>query len=142
MDSAWPTTGSRGLGDVSFDGECLLQSTLERDRFPCWHSPAPVLLKELVHKYLVAARSCLIPTFRPAYLSYGAFGQVAAHELTHAFDSAGRMYNQQGKLEEWWTNTTTEGFQRKQDCIVQQYSGMSHLQGLSLRTHALGSLHH
>ncbi|KAF9049323.1 zincin [Hymenopellis radicata] len=58
----------------------------------------------------------------PAYLSYGAFGQVAAHELTHAFDSAGRMYNQQGKLEEWWTNTTTEGFQRKQDCIVKQYS--------------------
>lgn len=60
---------------------------------------------------------------RPAYLAYGAFGHVAAHELTHAFDSAGRMYNQQGKLEEWWTNTTTEGFQKKQDCIVQQYSG-------------------
>ncbi|KAF7295323.1 Endothelin-converting enzyme 1 [Mycena indigotica] len=34
----------------------------------------------------------------PLYLSYGAFGQVAAHELTHAFDSAGRLYNQDGKL--------------------------------------------
>ncbi|KAI0050896.1 Metalloprotease [Auriscalpium vulgare] len=58
----------------------------------------------------------------PSYLSYGAFGQVAAHELTHAFDSAGRLYNQQGKLEEWWTNATSEAFKVKQDCIVDQYS--------------------
>ncbi|KAF8894469.1 hypothetical protein BD779DRAFT_1467099 [Infundibulicybe gibba] len=41
----------------------------------------------------------------PAYLSYGSFGHVAAHELTHAFDSAGRLYNQNGKLEQWWTNS-------------------------------------
>ncbi|KAG6854921.1 hypothetical protein C0991_009744 [Blastosporella zonata] len=59
----------------------------------------------------------------PSYISYGAFGHVAAHELTHAFDSAGRLYNQDGKLEEWWTNTTSEGFQVKQTCIVDQYSG-------------------
>ncbi|PPQ78520.1 hypothetical protein CVT25_011792 [Psilocybe cyanescens] len=58
----------------------------------------------------------------PNYLSYGAFGQVAAHELTHAFDSAGRLYNQEGKLKQWWTNATTEGFKVKQDCIVKQYS--------------------
>ncbi|KAI9510895.1 Metalloprotease [Russula earlei] len=50
----------------------------------------------------------------PAYLNYGAFGQVASHELTHAFDSAGRLYNQQGKLEEW--------FLEKQSCIEKQYS--------------------
>ncbi|KAG6820570.1 hypothetical protein H0H93_015090 [Arthromyces matolae] len=58
----------------------------------------------------------------PSYISYGAFGHVASHELTHAFDSAGRLYNQDGKLEEWWTNYTSEGFQIKQKCIVDQYS--------------------
>ncbi|EPT06082.1 Metalloprotease [Fomitopsis schrenkii] len=58
----------------------------------------------------------------PGYLSYGSFGQVASHELTHAFDSAGRLYNQQGKLEQWWTNVTSEGFKVRQDCIVEQYS--------------------
>ena len=41
----------------------------------------------------------------------------------HAFDSAGRLYNQQGKLEEWWTNKTSEGFKVKQTCIVDQFSG-------------------
>ncbi|KAJ7168203.1 hypothetical protein C8R43DRAFT_1121386 [Mycena crocata] len=59
----------------------------------------------------------------PAYLSYGAFGHVAAHELTHAFDSAGRLYNQHGKLENWWTNASNAGFQLKQECIETQYSG-------------------
>jgi endothelin-converting enzyme len=58
----------------------------------------------------------------PAYLQYGAFGQVAAHELSHAFDSSGRMYNQDGKLEEWWTNKTSQGFKVKQQCIMDQYS--------------------
>ncbi|KAL4254086.1 Peptidase M13 [Abortiporus biennis] len=58
----------------------------------------------------------------PAYMSYGAFGQVASHELTHAFDSAGRLYNQNGKLEEWWTNSTSEGFNKIQKCISDQYS--------------------
>jgi endothelin-converting enzyme len=49
---------------------------------------------------------------------------VASHELTHAFDSSGRLYNQDGKLEEWWTNTTSDAFDKKQQCILDQYSGM------------------
>ncbi|VDC06015.1 unnamed protein product [Peniophora sp. CBMAI 1063] len=57
----------------------------------------------------------------PSYLQYGAFGMVASHELTHAFDSSGRMYNQDGKLEEWWSNSTSEAFNGKQKCIEQQY---------------------
>ena len=42
----------------------------------------------------------------------------------HAFDSAGRLYNQQGKLEPWWTNATSEGFDKIQKCISDQYSSM------------------
>lgn len=58
----------------------------------------------------------------PSYMSYGSFGMVAAHELTHAFDSSGRLYNQDGKLEEWWTNSTSDGFNLRQRCIAKQYS--------------------
>ncbi|KAG8995664.1 hypothetical protein FRB94_008889 [Tulasnella sp. JGI-2019a] len=74
----------------------------------------------------------------PTYLTYGAFGAVAAHELTHAFDSAGRMYNQRGKLEEWWTRDTSEAFEERKNCIAEQYSkytvsdgkgGVIHLNG-------------
>jgi len=76
----------------------------------------------------------------PGYLSYGAFGQVASHELTHAFDSAGRLYNQEGKLEEWWTNATTEGFKEKQSCIEKQYSSYSIDDGHGGKIHVNGNL--
>ncbi|KAF5386857.1 hypothetical protein D9615_001643 [Tricholomella constricta] len=76
----------------------------------------------------------------PSYISYGAFGHVAAHELIHAFDSAGRLYNQEGKLEEWWTNSTSEGFKVKQDCIVKQYSAYTVDDGKGGKIHVNGNL--
>ncbi|KAL5532721.1 hypothetical protein ACEPAF_4495 [Sanghuangporus sanghuang] len=76
----------------------------------------------------------------PAYLQYGAFGAVAAHELTHAFDSAGRLYNQQGKLEQWWTNATSEGFNTIQECIARQYSKYTIDDGKGNKIHVNGNL--
>ncbi|KAF7338682.1 Endothelin-converting enzyme 1 [Mycena venus] len=76
----------------------------------------------------------------PSYLSYGAFGQVAAHELTHAFDSAGRLYNQEGRLENWWTNSSNAGFQVKQECIVNQYSEYTVDDGKGGKIHVNGNL--
>ncbi|KAK0648606.1 hypothetical protein B0T16DRAFT_444608 [Cercophora newfieldiana] len=58
----------------------------------------------------------------PAYVSYGAFGSVAGHELSHAFDSTGRHYDQNGNLTDWWTNTTVKAFEERAQCFVDQYS--------------------
>ncbi|KAM5533255.1 hypothetical protein V8D89_013032 [Ganoderma adspersum] len=83
------------------------------------------------------------PFFRgdwPGYMNYGSFGQVAAHELTHAFDSAGRLYNQNGKLEEWWTNSTSEGFNVRQKCIVDQYSNYTVDDGKGSKIYVNGNL--
>ncbi|KAI0363474.1 Metalloprotease [Pilatotrama ljubarskyi] len=76
----------------------------------------------------------------PGYMSYGSFGQVAAHELTHAFDSAGRLYNQEGKLEQWWTNKTSAGFNERQKCIVEQYSNYTIDDGKGGKIHVNGNL--
>jgi len=32
------------------------------------------------------------------------------------------LYNENGKLEEWWTEETSEGFNKRQRCISRQYS--------------------
>ncbi|KAK4210502.1 putative metalloendopeptidase [Rhypophila decipiens] len=61
----------------------------------------------------------------PAYLSYGAFGSVAGHELSHAFDSTGRHYDQNGNLTDWWTNTTVKAFEERAECFVDQYANFS-----------------
>lgn len=57
----------------------------------------------------------------PKYLSYGAFGAVAGHELSHAFDSTGRNYDQNGNYTDWWDNSTIKAFKKKTDCFVEQY---------------------
>jgi endothelin-converting enzyme len=40
----------------------------------------------------------------------------------HAFDPMGSQYDAQGKLVDWWTNTTASRFAEKEKCIVDQYS--------------------
>lgn len=57
----------------------------------------------------------------PKYLSYGAFGAVAGHELGHAFDSSGRYYDQIGNYTDWWDESTITAFKSKTDCFVKQY---------------------
>lgn len=58
----------------------------------------------------------------PAHLRYGAFGAVAAHELTHAFDNSGSQYDEKGRLREWWTKKTVEDFEKRAQCVAKQYS--------------------
>lgn len=58
----------------------------------------------------------------PSHLKYGAFGAVAAHELTHAFDTTGSQYDDKGRLREWWTNTTVKAFEERAQCVAKQYS--------------------
>ena len=61
----------------------------------------------------------------PQYLSYGAFASVAGHELSHAFDSTGRHYDQNGNYTDWWTNATVDAFKDRADCFVRQYGNFS-----------------
>lgn len=65
----------------------------------------------------------------PAPMNYGGIGMVVGHELTHSLDSQGRDYNGEGKLEDWWTPSTSTAFQKRVDCIIQQYSKFSPLPG-------------
>nr|CAG4649968.1 EOG090X01U4 [Sida crystallina] len=58
----------------------------------------------------------------PFSLNFGAMGVVMGHELTHAFDDQGREFDKDGDLAPWWNNATIERFQKRTDCLVQQYS--------------------
>lgn len=57
----------------------------------------------------------------PQYLSYGAFGSVSGHELSHAFDSTGRHYDETGNFTDWWNDKTVEAFKSKAQCFIDQY---------------------
>lgn len=61
----------------------------------------------------------------PEYIQFGALGALSGHEITHAFDKTGRLYNDKGRLEDWWTNATTAAFEKKSQCIIDQYAQYS-----------------
>ncbi|KAJ6093337.1 hypothetical protein N7486_008626 [Penicillium sp. IBT 16267x] len=69
------------------------------------------------------------PTFygpaAPLYLAYGAFGAVSGHELSHAFDSTGRHYDETGNYTNWWDDETVQAFEERAQCFVDQYSNFT-----------------
>ncbi|RHY27833.1 hypothetical protein DYB32_006501, partial [Aphanomyces invadans] len=54
--------------------------------------------------------------------NFGAIGMVIGHEITHGFDNSGRNFDGDGNLSPWWSNATSAAFNKKAQCIVDQYS--------------------
>ena len=46
---------------------------------------------------------------------------VMGHELTHGFDNAGRQYDKDGNLRDWWTQSSLDNFLDRTQCIINQY---------------------
>jgi endothelin-converting enzyme/putative endopeptidase len=54
--------------------------------------------------------------------NYGDTGGTIGHELTHAFDDEGRQFDGAGNLRDWWTKQDAESFEKRAQCIRDQYS--------------------
>ncbi len=76
----------------------------------------------------------------PPYISYGPFGSISGHELTHAFDSNGRHYDQNGNYTDWWDDQTVDAFKAKEQCFVDQYSNFTILDPQGHELHVNGRL--
>lgn len=55
-------------------------------------------------------------------MNYGGIGWIIGHEITHAFDTTGSQFDEDGNLKNWWEEKTFKSFARKTDCIIKQYS--------------------
>jgi putative endopeptidase len=54
--------------------------------------------------------------------NYGDTGGTIGHELTHGFDDEGRKYDGDGNLRDWWTKRDGEEFEKRAQCVRDQYS--------------------
>ncbi|HZN56008.1 MAG TPA: M13 family metallopeptidase [Candidatus Polarisedimenticolaceae bacterium] len=54
--------------------------------------------------------------------NYGNTGGTIGHELTHGFDDEGRQFDGDGNLRDWWTKEDAAEFEKRADCIRNQYS--------------------
>jgi putative endopeptidase len=57
--------------------------------------------------------------------NYGNTGATIGHELTHAFDDEGRMFDAQGNLKDWWTPEDAKAFEERVQCVRDQYAGFT-----------------
>lgn len=65
-------------------------------------------------------------------VNYGAVGAVIGHELTHGFDDAGRQFDADGNLRDWWEKSDADQFEKLSNCFVKEYGGFSPLPGVNL----------
>ena len=68
-------------------------------------------------------------------------GAVLGHELTHAFDNDGHLYDGEGNLHQWWNEDTIEQFKERTECLISQYSNYSTLGKPINGTFTLGNIH-
>jgi predicted metalloendopeptidase len=61
--------------------------------------------------------------------NYGAIGSVIGHEISHAFDDQGSLFDGAGNLRNWWTKDDRVRFEAKTKSLVAQYNAFSPLQG-------------
>lgn len=75
--------------------------------------------------------------------NYGALGSGLAHDMTHAFDVTGAALDAMGRAQTWWTDADQREFQKRTQCIIDQYEGYSiepgvHHRGKLVLNEALG----
>lgn len=55
---------------------------------------------------------------------YGGIGVVIGHEITHAFDSNGADYDENGDMHNWWTKADTKAFDKRIKAFEDQWNGL------------------
>jgi putative endopeptidase len=63
-------------------------------------------------------------------------GAIIGHEMTHGFDSGGRLFDANGNLRDWWTPADTAAFEAEAQKLIDQANAFEVLPGL----HANGAL--
>ena len=52
----------------------------------------------------------------------GGIGYIIAHEVSHAFDSSGALYDEYGNYNVWWTQEEMEEYKRLSQSIIDYYN--------------------
>jgi predicted metalloendopeptidase len=68
---------------------------------------------------------------RDAPVYFCRMGAVLGHEMTHGFDSGGRLFDAGGNLRDWWTAADTAAFEAEAQKLIDQANAFEVLPGLN-----------
>ena len=78
-----------------------------------------------VNQMIIPSGSLLWPFYdkhAPLGWNYGGLGAVIGHEMTHAFDSDGKEYDETGKESNWWTPSDNREYNRRTKAIINLFN--------------------
>ena len=56
--------------------------------------------------------------------NYGGIGAVIAHEISHAFDNNGSLFDEFGNLNNWWTDEDSAHFKQLAQKMIDEFDGI------------------
>lgn len=56
--------------------------------------------------------------------NYGGIGAVIAHEISHAFDNNGALFDEYGNLNNWWTDEDSDHFKQLAQKMIKEFDGL------------------
>lgn len=56
--------------------------------------------------------------------NYGGIGAVIAHEISHAFDNNGALFDELGNLNNWWTSEDSAHFKQLAQKMITEFDGL------------------
>ena len=56
------------------------------------------------------------------YQNLGSFGSIIAHEITHAFDNNGALFDENGNMNNWWQEEDHKEFEQLQKEVIDYYN--------------------
>ncbi|MEQ7178807.1 M13 family metallopeptidase [Enterococcus thailandicus] len=114
------------------------------DRFSKWNKPVDrtewEMSADTVNAYYHPFRNIIV--FPAAILqapfysldqsssaNFGGIGAVIAHEISHAFDNNGALFDEYGNLNNWWTDEDLAHFQEKAKAMIAEFDGIEFAEG-------------
>lgn len=96
-----------------------------------WHMPAHMVnayfspdTNTIVFPAAILQKPFYSATEQTASQNYGGIGAVIAHEISHAFDNNGALFDELGNLNNWWTDEDFKAFEDKQELMIAEFEGL------------------
>jgi endothelin-converting enzyme/putative endopeptidase len=103
----------------------LIGKPVDRGRWGMTPPTSNAYYNPLLNEIVFPAGILLPPMFDVSAVdavNYGGIGPVIGHEISHGFDDQGAQYDFDGSLHNWWKDADYKEFQKRSQCVVDQFN--------------------
>jgi putative endopeptidase len=134
LDQAWGNVQRAGLFDYQRN-IAKLSRPVTHDEWYMLPQTVNALNVPLENRLIFPAAILEAPFFdeaADAAINYGGIGVVIGHEITHSFDSTGALFDETGRLRNWWTPEDLARFEAAGRALAEQFDAYEALPGVHL----------